>query len=1013
MLFIGLIVIGLISYQGLGLDLLPDMSFPVSAVLVSYPGVAPEEIETLITIPLEEVLSTLQSLDSITSYSQESSSIILLSFQWGTNMDIATLEVREKIDQVKRILPEGASAPMVFKFDPTIMPVMMLAMNSERYDLNELQKFAQDLVKPQLERLEGIARATVSGGLEREILVSVDNEKLRANNLTLAQVIASLGSENINLPAGTLREGNIDLLVRTLGRFKNLEDIEKVVLSNMQGRQIYLTEVAQVIDTYKERDVIAYINGLPSISFNLQKESGSNTVLVANRVYQELEKIKDLLPHEVEITVAYDSSDFIKKAISQVVNVGLTGALLAVIVLFLFLRSLKSTLIISVAIPISIISTFILLYFSNLTLNMMTMGGLALGIGMLVDNAIVVLENIFRHHQLGEESSLAADYGANEVSNAITASTLTTIAVFLPVIYVSGIAGELFKTMGLTITFSLLMSLFVALTLIPMLSSRLMKNEHKVISSSEDSVRKNSFLSQSGSLFNFVKKEYSNLIKWSLRHRGIVVIGAIVIFMVSLSLIPIVGTEFMPSVDQGMFNINISLPVGTNLAVTEEVIRTVEGITSEIPEVRYVFSIVGGGGMGMSQSTSSGGTIMVTLVDQRERERSTKEIIADLRAKVGEFPDTTINFGEQGVSLVTGSPLSIKITGDSLSELEYIADTVISLLSEIEGVYDLQSSIKEVLPELHIDIDREKANLYGLTAGQIATTIQNALLGKVAGYYLEEGEQYDITVKLARGNVEQISELENLVISSAYGLQIPLKELAEVKMGVGPQTINREKQQRLVTVTGNVSGRVLGEVIQDAQQQLASLVLPEGYYYNFSGEFEQMTESFSDLFFALILSILLVFMIIAAQFESLLFPFAVIFSIPFALIGVIIALLLARTSLNILVLLGFIMLAGIVVNNAIVLIDYINQLRRGGMERNEAVIEGGETRLRPILMTALTTILAMVPMALGIGEGAELRAPLAVAIIGGLTSSTFLTLIIIPIFYTYLDDLAKKLHLQF
>lgn len=1013
MLFIGLIVIGLISYQGLGLDLLPDMSFPVSAVLVSYPGVAPEEIETLITIPLEEVLSTLQSLDSITSYSQESSSIILLSFQWGTNMDIATLEVREKIDQVKRILPEGASAPMVFKFDPTIMPVMMLAMNSERYDLNELQKFAQDLVKPQLERLEGIARATVSGGLEREILVSVDNEKLRANNLTLAQVIASLGSENINLPAGTLREGNIDLLVRTLGRFKNLEDIEKVVLSNMQGRQIYLTEVAQVIDTYKERDVIAYINGLPSISFNLQKESGSNTVLVANRVYQELEKIKELLPHEVEITVAYDSSDFIKKAISQVVNVGLTGALLAVIVLFLFLRSLKSTLIISVAIPISIISTFILLYFSNLTLNMMTMGGLALGVGMLVDNAIVVLENIFRHHQLGEEAPLAADYGANEVSNAITASTLTTIAVFLPVIYVSGIAGELFKTMGLTITFSLLMSLFVALTLIPMLSSRLMKNEHKVISSSEDSVRKNSFLSQSGSLFNFVKKEYSSLIKWSLRHRGIVVIGAIVIFMVSLSLIPIVGTEFMPSVDQGMFNINISLPVGTNLAVTEEVIRTVEGITSEIPEVRYVFSIVGGGGMGMSQSTSSGGTIMVTLVDQRERERSTKEIIADLRAKVGEFPDTTINFGEQGVSLVTGSPLSIKITGDSLSELEYIADTVISLLSEIEGVYDLQSSIEEVLPEVHIDIDREKANLYGLTAGQIATTIQNALLGKVAGYYLEEGEQYDITVKLARGNVEQISELENLVISSAYGLQVPLKEVAAVKTGAGPQAINREKQQRLVTVTGNVSGRVLGEVIQDAQQQLASLVLPEGYYYNFSGEFEQMTESFSDLFFALILSILLVFMIIAAQFESLLFPFAVIFSIPFALIGVIIALLLARTSLNILVLLGFIMLAGIVVNNAIVLIDYINQLRRRGMERNEAVIEGGETRLRPILMTALTTILAMVPMALGIGEGAELRAPLAVAIIGGLTSSTFLTLIIIPIFYTYLDDLAKKLHLQF
>ncbi|KUK54912.1 MAG: Acriflavin resistance protein, partial [Atribacteria bacterium 34_128] len=720
------------------------------------------------------------------------------------------------------------------------------------------------------------------------------------------------------------------------------------------------------------------------------------------------------LPHDVEITVAYDSSDFIKKAISQVVNVGLTGAVLAVIILFLFLRSLKSTLIISLAIPISIISTFILLYFSNLTLNMMTMGGLALGVGMLVDNAIVVLENIFRHHQLGEEAPLAADYGANEVSNAITASTLTTIAVFLPVVYVTGIAGELFKTMGLTITFSLLMSLFVALTLIPMLSSRLMKNEHKIIiSSSENNIRNNFFLSQSGSLFNFVKKEYGSLIKWSLRHRGIVVIGAIIIFIVSLSLIPIVGTEFMPSVDQGMFNIDISLPVGTNLAVTEEVIRTVEGIASEIPEVRDVFSIVGGGGMGMGQSSSSGGTIMVTLVDQSERERTTKEIITELRNKVGEFPDTTIYFGEQGVSLLAGSPLSLKITGDSLSELEYIANTVISILSEIEGVYDLQSSIEEVLPELHIDIDREKANLYGLTAGQIATTIQNSLLGKVAGYYLEEGEQYDITVKLARGNVEQISELENLVISSAYGLQVPLKEVAAVKTGAGPQAINRENQQRQVTVTGNVSGRVLGEVIQDAQRQLAALALPEGYHYTFSGEYEQMTESFSDLFFALILSIVLVFMIIAAQFESLLFPFAVLFSIPFALIGVIIALLIAHTSLNILVLLGFIMLAGIVVNNAIVLIDYINQLRRRGIERNESVVEAGETRLRPILMTALTTILAMVPMALGIGEGAELRAPLAVAIIGGLTSSTFLTLIIVPIFYTYLDDLAKKLHLQF
>lgn len=1040
MLFIALIVIGIISYQGLGLDLLPDMSFPVSAVMVSYPGVAPEEIETLITIPLEEAVSTMNQIDTINSYSQEGSSLILLSFQWGTDMDIAALEIREKIDMVKGILPDGASDPTVFKADPSIMPMMVLGMGSEQYELQELEKYAQDIVKPRLERLEGIAQASVNGGLEREILVSLNSEKIRSNRITMDQVVMALRSENINLPAGTVRAGSMDLLIRTLGQFESIEDIHNVVITNVQGKQIYLHDIAQITDTFKEQESINYVNGLPSVAFSIQKESDANTVIVANRVNRELEAIEELLPGDIKIVNIYDSSDFIKKTVEEVTNTLLIGAILAILVLYLFLRSISSTIVIGLAIPISVIATFTLLYFADLTLNMMTLGGLALGIGMLVDNGIVVSENIYRHREMGEGAILASQEGANEVSQAITASTLTTIAVFLPVVYVSGIAGELFKSMGLTITFSLLMSLFVALTLIPMLSSKLIRRRIKkplavsdvpdkattktIKEDNWDEDKSNEINSKAegekfsdrGRLFNSILQIYGNLIKGALRYRGIVVILAVVILAVSFFLVSIVGTEFFPSMDQGSFNVNISLPVGTNLEVTKEVVEEIEEITSNIPEVKDVFTSIGGSGMGMNMqgsNSSNSGSLMVTLTEQVNRERGIKEIIADLRNRIGDYPDTKINISEQGMSFSTGSPLNIKITGDSLEELDYSAQIIIDLLQEVEGVYDLQSSIDEVRPELHISIDREKANLYGLSAGQIATNIQDAILGKVASYYQDGGDQFDIRVMLDKEDLDNVQQLENLYISSGYGFQIPLKEIANVISGVGPQTITRENQQRQVTVSGNISGRFLGDVIQDAQEKLSDITLPEGYSYTFAGENQEMVESFQSLFFALILSIFLIYMIIAAQFESLLFPFAVILSIPFALIGVIIALLIAGTSFNVLVFMGLIMLAGIVVNNAIVLIDYINQLRKKGIERNDAIIQAGKTRLRPILMTTLTTILAMLPMAIASGEGAEMRAPMAVTVIGGLSSSTFLTLVVVPIFYTYLDDLTKKLHFQF
>lgn len=1012
MLFIGLILIGLISFQNLGLDLLPDLSFPMSAIIVSYSGVAPQEIENMITIPLEEAVATIRGVKNINSYSREGSSVVLMEFNWGTDMDVSALNIREKIDQVKGFLPDDASDPIIIKFDPSLMPILVLGMDSEERDLEKLQEYAEDIIKPRLERLEEVASVSINGGLDREILVSIDNEKLRSSQLSFSQVTAALAGENVNLPAGTLKEGTINFLIRTLGRFESIQDIKEILIYNIRGNKIYLGDIAKVEDTFKERNSITYVNGKPGIMMSLQKESGKNTVTVAKRIFKELETIQKLLPDDISITPVFDSSDFIKKTISQVGWVALYGAVLAVFVLLFFLGNLSSTLIISFAIPISLIFTFTLLYFSNLTLNMMTLGGLALGIGMMVDNSIVVLENIFRYRELGTDIKKSACLGASEVGPAISASTFTTIAVFLPIVYVQGIASELFRPMGYTITFSLLTSLLVALTLVPMLSSKILRFKVKDNSQSvsKENLVKNS-LKQGGKIFNFVREEYVRLITWSLRHRGIVFILAVIIFVVSIMLVPFVGTEFIPSSDQGQFNINITLPTGTNLETTREVVREVEKIVSEIPEIKSMLTTAGegSGGMGFSTEGGNSGTIMINLVDQNKRERNTAQIINELRQKIGTYPDAQINFSEQGFSFSSGSDLEVKISGDSLDELENIANRILILLAEVEGVYDLKSSVEDVRPELHVNIDREKANLYGFTTAQIASTVHDALLGRVASIYQEKGKQIDIRIRLEEKDRNSIEEVENILISSSAGLQIPLKEIAEVTVDSGPKGIDRKNQQRVVNVSANISDRFLSKVIQDAQQQLDKLVLPEDYRYEFVGENREMQESFLELGLALVLSIILVYMIIAAQFESLLMPLAVMFSVPFSLIGVILALLLADKSLNVLSFIGIIMLVGIVVNNSIVLIDYINKLRKKGMERKEAIILGGKTRLRPILMTMFTTVLALVPMALGVGEGSELRAPMAITIIGGLTSSTFLSLIIVPIFYTFLDDLSQKI----
>jgi len=1016
MLCIGLVLIGLISVQDLGFELIPDISFPMSAIFVSYSGVAPQEMENMVTIPLEEAVGTIQGIKNITSYSREGSSVIMMEFNWGTNMDLKALDIREKVDQVKYALPSDASDPVIIKFDPSMMPILVFGINLGDEDLQRLQEYAEEIIKPRLERLEEVASVSINGGLVREIQVKIDSEKLRANQLSFSKVISALSQENINLPAGTVQQGNIDFLIRTLGRFKNIEDIENVLITNMQGRKIYLSDIATVSDGFKERNSITYIDGKPGVMLSIQKESDKNTVSVADRVHEEIEEIMNLLPEDISIVTVMDSSDFTKKAIFQVGSTVLYGGILSVLVLLLFLGNISSTLIISFAIPISLIFTFSLLYFNNLTLNMMTLGGLALGVGMMVDNSIVVLENIFRHRELGNGIKESAYLGAGEVGTAISASTFTTIAIFFPILFIQGIVSEIFSPMGLTIAFSLLTSLLVALTLVPMLSSKILhikvKNTNQPnFEESVEKITQNSII-QGGKIFNFVREEYGRIITSALRHRGVVFIIAILIFVVSIMLIPFLGTEFIPSGDQGQFRINITLPTGTNLETTWETVSKVEKVVLGTPEIKSILSSAGegsSGGMQFGGAGSNSGSIMVNLVEQDKREKDTNQVINELREKIGDLPGARIVFSQQGMSFISGSPLDIKINGDSLDELENISNRFLTSLDKIEGIYDLKSSVEDVRPELHVNIDREKTNLYNLSTAQIASTVQNALLGKVASIYQSKGEQIDIRVRIQEEDRNSLQELENLLITSSTGLQIPLKEIAEVEIGFGPKGIDRENQQRIVHITGNISGRSLGEIVQDAKSVLDTLVLPEGYFYEFVGEQEQMQEAFMDLTQSLILSIILVYMIMSAQFESLMMPLAVMFSIPFSLIGVILALLLTGNTLSVMSFLGIIMLVGIVVNNSIVLIDYINHLRKQGMERAKAIIAGGKIRLRPILMTMLTTSLAMVPMALSGGEGSEMRAPMAVTIIGGLTSSTFLSLVIVPIFYTFLDDIGNKL----
>lgn len=1003
------LMLGGVSLSKIPVDLMPNISLPIAIVSTSYSGVAPQEIEAIVTKNIENAIATVNNIKSIQSISNEGNSIVIAEFNSGTDMDFAALQMREKIDMIKGYLPDDVGDPLVMKIDPNMLPIINISVTKADFsDEIALKRFTEEHIKPKLERLVGVASVSISGGRTQEIQVNVDPEKAAGYGVSLNQIMSMLQTENLNLPGGAIEYADKKLLVRSTGEFKNIEQIKNIPIPLQSGTIVYIRDIAEVLDTNKPIDSYSRTNGRNSISLSLQKQTNANTVNVTRAVKNELDNIKKEYP-DLNIAIVFDQGDFIEKAVGNVASNAIIGGILAVLILFIFLKNMRTTLIIATAIPISIIATFVLIYFAGVTINIVSLGGLALGVGMLVDNAIVVLENIYRHRNEGYNEIEAALYGTQEVGRAILASTLTTIVVFLPIVFTEGIATQIFKEMALTITFSLMASLIVALSFIPMLSSKFLKiaKPHEV----PEKKAINKIFHKWDKAINGIDQLYQKILVWVLKHKKKTAFIVLGVFLFSLLLLPFIGSEFFPAMDQGMFNIDIELPKGSLIENTNEVAKELEDLLSKIPEIETMHVSVGGSNIlsGMRGSIGDSATINVTLKPLSERNRSTSEIVEEVRKSIKNIAGAEIKVEDLSTSFVgmsSGSAVSIQISGPNLEILRHISKDIEKMVMYTDGTRQVKSNISGGRPEAQIYINRDKASAYGLSTAQIASVIRTAVDGRIATTYKLDGTEIDIKVQYPEEKRKTLEQLKSVSLLSPLGMQVPLMDIAQIEIVQGPISINRADQERYVRVTGDVFGRSTGDVNGELKNKVKDYELPEGYTIKFTGENQQMVEAFSSLKLALILSVFLVYMVMAIQFESLVHPLTIMFSVPVAYSGSIIGLAITNNPLSVPAYVGVIMLAGIVVNNAIVLVDYINTLRQRGLDKEAAIIKAGPTRLRSILMTTLTTILAMIPLALGLGEGAEAMAPMAIVVIFGLTTSTLLTLLIVPVIYCLFDELS-------
>jgi len=1014
MIFIGVIAFGLVSLGRLNPELFPNVTFPAITVITSYTGVGSEDLEKLIARPIEGAVSTVTGVKEVMSTCKEGIEVTIVKFAWGTNMDVASSDIRERLDLIKSVLPKDAGDPLIFKFDVSLQPIMFIGISSETLSPAELRKMSEDDISPIIERIDGVASVSTRGGEKRQIQVQIDRSKLESRGLSVQAVMGVIAGENITSPAGEINEDKSTKLIRTVGEFTSVDQIGKIVVKYQDGAPVYVKDVADILDTYADKTDQVYFNGKPVITFMVQKQADANTVKVVNRVNKTLKELQKKYEEKISFSVIMDNSQYIRDSLSSVTNSAIQGGLLAVLVLFFFLYNIRSVLIIATAIPISIIATFSIMDLAHVSLNIISMAGLALGIGMLVDNAIVVLENTYRHREEGEDRRKAASNGAAEVAIAVIASTLTTLAVFVPVIFVPGIAGVLFKDQALTVSFSLIASLFVAFTIVPLLASRFLKLEsegkqtgwlHKITRTLE-------------SYKLGLNKFYQKLLNWALDHRKTVLITVLILFLSGVSLfypLRLIGTEFTGMFDEGEIQFSIETPPGTRLEVTEGVAEQADKVIKEVAgdDIKSTYITVGSG-EGISAlfggAGSNAASIRIEMKKINERKRSQKEVELDIKEHLIGIPGIKIVSNNAIASILGmgGSDINIEIYGYDRETAKNLSNKIKTMVENISGTADVQTSLSDTTPELRVAVDREKAYALGLNVANIASTLQTDILGTVATRFREGSDEYDILVRYKKNDRLTREDVYNTPIMSSMMNQVQLRNVATLQPSQGSISIDRKKQERIVTVTGKLRGRDLGSVTRDIQAGLRAMALPPGFTVSIGGSSSDMAESFKWLGFALIGAVFLVFAVMASLYESFVTPFIIMFTFPLGIIGVAWLFFFTGTAFSLTAFIGLIVLTGIVVNNGIIMIDYVGQLRVRGLSLREATVKGAETRLRPILMTTLTTIFGMIPLALGLGAGSETSFPLARAVVGGLSVSTILTLLFLPVLYTIISGYRIK-----
>ena len=1007
-------IFGVIAFSRLGLDMLPELEYPVVSVITTYSGVSSEDVEKLITRPVESVISTVKNVKRVNSTSQEGISAVIVEFEWGTKLDFAAQDVREKLSWVTDYLPKDADTPLVIKFNMSDYPILYYGVTGMQ-DTQVLRKYLDDSVRPRLERLEGVASVYVLGGLEREINVLVDRDKLSAYSVSLDQVIGKLALENVNVSGGHVKDGHTEYLVRTMGEYRDMATMMNTIVAMQGMTPVYLRDVAQVKDAFKEVRNISRTNHRPSVAMMVMKQSGANTVKVVESVNRTLEELRGQMPPDIRLYPAIDQGKIISQVTRSTRNDAIIGGILAILAIFAFLLDWRPTLTIALAIPLSVIATFIGIYLFDYTLNIMTLGGLALAVGMLVDDAIVVIENTFRHlHEEGKDRIMAAMRGAEEVAMAITASTLTTIVVFLPMVLSTGIAGRLSRPLAVTVTLALLSSLFVSLTIVPVLASLLFR-KRQAAGDGKPAAGDAALFARH---FGGTRRLYADGLRWSLTHRKTVVGAAVVIFLASLAVVPLLGTEFMPKQDIPIMMMNVKMPVGTDLAETDRVVRGIENVVLSQPEARFAISFIGLArerkidvAWGSGTADVNEAQVFIRLVEKGERVRLMELIMDDIRRQIPQIRGAQIEFFDMGQLFLgqTGenSPILVKAFGKDLDKLKAITDQVAARMKDVAGLRDIDTTLKIGKPELQIVVDREKASQLGLTVGKVAETVKAAMLGVVPTKYRSEGDEYDIRVRFREFDRRSVEDVRNIRIASPTGQFISLYQIADIVQKLGPVKITRENQDRKVTVKANTFGRDTGSIVADIKKAAAGIRIPEGYFVEYGGTYKDMQEAFESLAYALAIAIVLIYMVMAASFESLGHPLVIMLTVPLSFIGVALGLLFFGKTLSVPAFMGFIMLCGVVVRNGIVMIDYINRLRRQGVTAFEAIIEGAVVRLRPILITSLTSTLGALPMALSRTQGSEMRSPMAIALAFGLLFATFLTLFVVPVVYSLFDRIRK------